>query len=252
MSRWKSRWSWLRLVKTSAAKRTRSSRPSAEPCEVASIAQLRSPASSISRNSRWRSIASAVVRVAGRRSPSTRRLDRPEQPRPPAGGGEHRVEQEGGRRLPARAGHPGDLQLLGRPAEELVGGHRHRRARVRDDELRHGRARAAARRRARPRRSRPPPAAKSCPSARCPDAEEERPRPGRAGVVGQVANLRGRRARRPPPARARRSGAPGPRRASLTAACRGRPGAAIVTEVASNAGLFANRTLAARPPRPRL
>ena len=59
-----------RFVKTRAAKRTRSRRPSAEPCEVASIAQLRSPASSISRNRRWRSIASAVVRV---RRPRARR-----------------------------------------------------------------------------------------------------------------------------------------------------------------------------------
>ena len=40
--------------------------------------------------------------------------------------------------MPARAGDAGDGELLGRPPEELVGGDRHRRARVGDDELRHG------------------------------------------------------------------------------------------------------------------
>ncbi len=72
MSPWKSRWSWLRFVKTSAAKRTQSSRRSADACDDASIAHERSPASSISRNSRCRSIASGVVRCTPRRSPPTR------------------------------------------------------------------------------------------------------------------------------------------------------------------------------------
>ena len=67
----RSRWSWLRFVKTSAAKRTRSSRLSADPCDEASITTFRSPASSISRKSRCRSIASGVVNGAERRSPPT-------------------------------------------------------------------------------------------------------------------------------------------------------------------------------------
>src|SRR5947208_2733727 len=62
MSAWKSRCSWLRFVKTSAANRTQSRRCSADACDDASIATERSPASSISRKSRCRSIASGVVR----------------------------------------------------------------------------------------------------------------------------------------------------------------------------------------------
>ena len=45
--------------------------PKVEPCEEASSATLRSPASSISRKSRWRSIASGVVCGAGRVTPPT-------------------------------------------------------------------------------------------------------------------------------------------------------------------------------------
>ncbi len=76
----RSRWSWLRFVKTSASKRTRSRRRSAAPCELASTAALRSPASSISRKSRCRSIASGVVNGAGRGSPPTRHSTVPTSP----------------------------------------------------------------------------------------------------------------------------------------------------------------------------
>ena len=66
-------------------------------------------------------------------------LDGAEQPRAAAGRLEHGVEEERGRRLPARAGDAGDLELAGRLAEEDVGRRRHRRARRRDDELWDGR-----------------------------------------------------------------------------------------------------------------
>ena len=79
----RSRWSWLRFVKTSASKRTRSSRRSAAPCELASTAALRSPASSISRKRRCRSIASGVVNGAGRRAPPTSHSTVPDETGPP-------------------------------------------------------------------------------------------------------------------------------------------------------------------------
>ncbi len=80
MSPWKSRWSWLKFVNTSTAKRTRSSRCSSDACDDASIAHERSPASSISRNVRCRSIASGVVRSTPRRSPPTRASTVPSRP----------------------------------------------------------------------------------------------------------------------------------------------------------------------------
>jgi len=80
MSPWKSRWSWLRFVNTSTANRTRSSRCSSDACDDASIAHERSPASSISRNVRCRSIASGVVRRTPRRSPPTRASTVPRRP----------------------------------------------------------------------------------------------------------------------------------------------------------------------------
>ena len=65
------------------------------------------------------------------------RLHRAEQPWTAAGRGEDGEEQERRRRLAARPGDAGHLELLRRPAEELVRRRRHRRARARDDELRH-------------------------------------------------------------------------------------------------------------------
>jgi hypothetical protein len=70
----------VRFVKTSAAKRTRSSRWSTEAWDEASMATERSPASSISRKSRWRSIASGVFSAAGRDSPPTTRSMFPTSP----------------------------------------------------------------------------------------------------------------------------------------------------------------------------
>ena len=80
MSGWKSRWSWLRLVKTEAVQWMPSARRSSSACEEISIAQATSPASSISRNVRWRSIASGVVRSIARRSPPTIEATVPSRP----------------------------------------------------------------------------------------------------------------------------------------------------------------------------
>ena len=154
----RSRWSWLRFVKTSTSKRTRSRRRSAEPCEDASTAALRSPASSISRNSRWRSIASGVVNGAGRRAPPTSHSTVPTRPGAPPGRGEHRAQQERRRRLPVRPGHAGDARAPSsarrrrrRPRRPSTRAHRRRRRAA------GRRRRAGARRRARPRRARSPP-----------------------------------------------------------------------------------------------
>ena len=80
MSGWKSRWSWLRFVKTDAAQWMPSARRSSSACEEISIAHATSPASSISRNVRWRSIASGVVRSTGRASPPTIDVTVPSSP----------------------------------------------------------------------------------------------------------------------------------------------------------------------------
>src|SRR5439155_21874730 len=118
-------------------------------------------------------------------------LDRAEQPGTAAGGGKDRVEQERGRRLPVRAGDARDLQLLARPAEELLGEGRHGAANIGDDELwdvevdralddqRYGAVRDGVRSEVVPV------------GARARDAEEQRAGPGRAGVVGEVADLHG-------------------------------------------------------------
>ena len=116
-------------------------------------------------------------------------LDGAEQAGTAAGSGEDRVEQERRRRLPVRPGDGGDFQLACRPAEERVGGERHRSARVADDQLRHRKVertlddesgRAGGNRvggeivAVRPLTR---------------DADEERPRRDGAGVVGEVGDL---------------------------------------------------------------
>ena len=117
-------------------------------------------------------------------------LDRPEQTGPPAGGGEHRVEQERRRGLPVRPGDADDGELS-RSARRRT--HRRqppsqRARRARRPAARRGRA--AARRRA-------PTAPFATASGRevvtvdaLPgDAEEERAGLDHPGVVGQVAHL---------------------------------------------------------------
>ena len=126
----------MRFVKTSTANRVPSSRPCALACEVASSTQA---------------LVAAVDHLAeealevdrlGRVEPGRPRLaaDAPldvrQQPGLAAGGLEDRVEQERGRRLPVRAGDAGDASSADGSPKKSVGGDRHRRPRVRDDELR--------------------------------------------------------------------------------------------------------------------
>ncbi len=80
MSAWKSRWSWVRLVNAATAKRIPSLRLSASACEEISIAQARSPPSTIRRKVACMSIASGVVRSTGSSIPPTTRLTVPSSP----------------------------------------------------------------------------------------------------------------------------------------------------------------------------
>ena len=117
------------------------------------------------------------------------RLDRPEQARAPPGGGEDREQEEARRRLPARAGDADHLELPGRLAEEHVRRGRHRRARVADDDLRHGQVERALddeRDRSALHRLRREVVAVD---ARARHGEEERARADRASVVGEIAHL---------------------------------------------------------------
>ena len=212
MSPWKSRWSWLRFVKTSTAKRTRSSRWRTDACDEASIAHERSPASSISRNRRCRSIASGVVRTTPRRSPPTRASTVPSRPgRRPAAA---RIANR--RKLvvvfplvpvtpttsSSRVGSPKNTSAAGaiaaRASRTTICGTARSSARSttsatapRSDRLR---ARSRGRRHACPARRR----------RACPDRPRGRRRRDRAP--------RPMGARAPPPARALRRGAPGPSR----------------------------------------
>ena len=135
MSAWKSRWSCVRLVKSAAAKCVPSTRWSASACEETSIAQARSPPSSIARKAAWRSIASGVVWITGALAPADHRLDGPEQPAALAGGLEQRREQEDRRRLAVGAGDPDDAERRARVAVEADRERRHRRAHGGDHEL---------------------------------------------------------------------------------------------------------------------
>ena len=108
---WKSRWSCVRFVKTSTANRVPSRRPCVPAIDVASIAHDRSPASSISRNSRCRSIDSGVLSPVGRSAAADAAFDVRQQRRPPPGRLEDRTEQERRRRLAVRARDRGDLEL---------------------------------------------------------------------------------------------------------------------------------------------
>ena len=165
-------------------------------------------------------------------------LDRPQQSGPAPGRRQHRVEEERRRRLARRARDAGDGQLLvGRPknssATTAIA------ARESETTSCGTCTQAGAGRRARPHRSGSPPRR---------NRGRRRARPGRRKRATRNRRLvrrtpdRGsscRRARRLPPARARRSAAPGPRRASLTAG----PGPSRRSNrhrSGANAGLFAD------------
>ncbi len=111
MSAWKSRWSWVRFVKSASSKWIASARCSASACEETSITQALSPASSIRRNVACRSIASGVVRSTSSSTPPTTCLHGPQQPALNPGGLEDLPQQERRRRLPVGPRHPNDSQL---------------------------------------------------------------------------------------------------------------------------------------------
>ena len=70
----------MRFVNTRQAKWIPATRPSSSACEDTSIAQARSPASSIARKVACRSIASGVVRSTSSSRPPTTRLTVPSSP----------------------------------------------------------------------------------------------------------------------------------------------------------------------------
>ena len=100
----------MRLVNTAAATWIPSARRSSSACEEISIAHAASPPSSISRNVRWRSIASGVVRTTARSSPPTTDLTVPSSPHCAARAPRAARGQEGRRRLAVGPGDPGDAQ----------------------------------------------------------------------------------------------------------------------------------------------
>ena len=150
---WKSRWSWLRFVKTRTAKRTSRSRFCSGRAggleggaEIAGVEHLAESALQVDRLGRRRLPCARCPR--GSRSSPAAQL--------PSSGLEDRVQKEGRRRLAVRPGDGSDLELLRRPAEELGGRVSHGLAHVHDDDLRHsGRDRVS--RRAQRRRPRPAP-----------------------------------------------------------------------------------------------
>jgi hypothetical protein len=77
---WKSRWSWVRFVNTAAWKWTESARCRTIACEETSIAQARSPASSMRRKVACSSIASGVVRSTSSSAPPTTCFTVPSRP----------------------------------------------------------------------------------------------------------------------------------------------------------------------------
>ena len=118
MSGWKSRWSWLRLVKAATAKRTPSTRRRSSAWEETSMAHARSPPSSMAAERRLQ--LDRLRRGAGdrRRAAGHHGGDRAQQPARPAGRLEQRAHEPGGRRLAARPRHPDHGQARGRVAVE--------------------------------------------------------------------------------------------------------------------------------------
>ena len=117
------------------------------------------------------------------------RLDRPEQAGTPPRGCEDREQEEARRRLAARTGDADHLELPRRLAEEHIRSRSHRRARVADDDLRHGQVECAL------DDERDGPALHClrrevvAVGTRARHGEEERARTDRTGVVGEIAHL---------------------------------------------------------------
>ena len=129
----------MRLVNAPTAKRIPSTRLRLSACDETSIAQARSPPSTIRRKVCWSSIASGVVRSTGSDDPADDPLDGAHQARLNPLALEDVADQEGGRGLAVGAGDAGDAQLLGRVAVEAHRGVGHRRAGLADLDLDHAR-----------------------------------------------------------------------------------------------------------------
>ena len=182
---WKSRWSRLRFVKdgrgeTGRPRAGRAARRATSP-----------PWRSSGRPHRASPQGTLHVDRLGRRPQSgpplaaDTALDRPEQPRPAAGSGEDREQEEARRRLAVRSGDSRHHELSRRMVVELDGAGGHCGPRVDDDELR--------------------------------DGDVERPLDDERRAPRSIASERTRGRRRDRPGRRRRA-CPGRRRASRTRA----------------------------------
>ena len=191
MSEWKSRWSWVRLVNTRDPEAdAASARPSRSACEETSIAQARSPASSIARNVAWRSIASGVVRSTSASTPPITLFTVPSRPVCTP------VRSSMWRTRNAVVVFPfvpvmpaTRSSAVGSPLNAR-GGRRHRGARVGARAPRSRPGRAGARRPAPDAPASTAGVAKSCPSAVAPGTQKNSvPGPGLAVVVGEARDL---------------------------------------------------------------
>ena len=191
MSAWKSRWSWVRLVKRATSKWIASARCRLSACEETSIAQARSPPSSMRREGRLQ-----VDRLRRRPhhlllDPADDLLHRPQQAALRPGRLEDLAQEEGGRRLAVGAGDADHLQPRRRVALEARRQRRHRRPRVGDHDLRRAdRQLALDHQRRRPRLDHVDGEVVAV-DARAGDAEEERAGPRLAAVEGEVGDLGG-------------------------------------------------------------
>ena len=137
MSAWKSRWSWVRLVKTAADQWMASARCRASAWLETSMTTASSPAASMSAKVRCRSMASGVVRATACCSPPTIGGHRAEQAGRAPARLQQRAHEEGRRRLAVGAGDPDRGQPRGGVAGQRGGGGRHRGAHVVDEDLGH-------------------------------------------------------------------------------------------------------------------
>ena len=187
MSAWKSRWSWVRLVKSASSKWIASARCRASACEETSITQARSPPSSMRRKVACRSIASGVVRSTSSSTPPTTCLTVPSSPDWIAAASRISRSRKAVVVLPLVPVIPATRSsAVGSPWKRAASGAIAARASATTtcgtsssqlalDDERRGPASTA-------------PAANSCPSALLAEhAEEQRPRLDRAAVVGEAS-----------------------------------------------------------------
>ena len=188
MSAWKSRWSWVRLVKSATSKWIASARCRVSACEETSIAQAPSPRVEHPPEGRLQ-----VDRLRRRPhdlllDPADHLLHRPEQPALDAGRLEDLADQEGGGRLAVGPGDPDDPQLA--PSDRP----RTAPPAAPSPPARRRPPPAAPRLAAPARPPAPPPRPRPRPAEVVPvdllpgHAEEQRPGPDLAAVVGELSN----------------------------------------------------------------